>query len=782
MSAPPPDAAWLPLWLLCDERGVVSTYGPGGEELLGLDPRGRTLAELFDAVVAQRLVSGPEDRFAWARPAAKEGAAPMSWRLERHRLEGGGLLVRAGPVKAATEEVPTAWERRIPRQPLHPEGNILEQQRAFMLALLDADPSLIFVKDRHGRFIFVNKALADSYSTTPDAMVLASNSQVHSNAQELKVFDVVDQRVLQTLTPVRVEESVTLRDESVIWYETHKRPLRAPNGETFVLGIAVDITERRRVEKLLHEANQRLEMAVRAGQLGLWDWDVAANTVYFSPAWKAQIGYEDAELPNSIETLTGHIHPEDLTRVLEAVGRHLQDPTKGDRYVNEFRMLAKDGTWRWIAGYALVLRDAAGAGVRATGFHVDITERKAQEEAQQVLSDNLRQTNEHLERLGRMKDEFLANMSHELRTPLNAVLGQSEAMGEGIFGPLTEEQRSSLRTIEESGKHLLSLINDVLDVTKSNAGHLELVFAPVPVEEVCQESLRLVREQARRKGLSLSYASDGQVVGLWGDRRRLRQVLLNLLSNAKKFTPEGGRIGLEVASAHEGAAVSFTVWDTGIGIADEDRQRIFEPFVQLDAGLARRHEGSGLGLALVRRLVELHHGTLTVESTLGKGSRFTVVLPVEPPAGSVTLEPVGLGVMTRLPTPYPLSAGRTVLIADDHEANTRHLEDYLKAHGFLVRIARDGEEAVRMCREMKPAVVLMDIQLPRFNGLEAIRHLRADATTAAVPMVALTALAMPGDRERCLAAGADAYLHKPVRLGEVLEVVNRLALRSAPMA
>jgi CheY-like chemotaxis protein len=389
---------------------------------------------------------------------------------------------------------------------------------------------------------------------------------------------------------------------------------------------------------------------------------------------------------------------------------------------------------------------------------VDITERKEREEAQEVLSENLRQTNEHLARLGRMKDEFLANMSHELRTPLNAVLGQAEAMGEGIFGPITEEQRSALHTIEESGQHLLALINDVLDVTKGNAGKLELEFGPVPVEDLCQESLRQVREQARRKGITVSYTSDGTVMRLWGDRRRLRQVLLNLLSNAKKFTRQGGRIGLEVASRQAGAEVAFSVWDTGIGIALEDRERIYEPFVQL------------------------HGGRLELESEVGKGSRFTVVLPVETPEHFEAHEAEALRTRSRIPSPLPLATGRTVLIADDNEANTRHMEDYLKAHGFQVRLARDGEEAVRLCREVKPAVVLMDIQMPRFNGLEAIRLLRADADTATVPMVALTALAMPGDRERCLEAGADAYLSKPVRLAEVLEVVKRLVTRTAPRA
>jgi PAS domain S-box-containing protein len=661
VSAAPAGNDWLPLWLLSDAQGAVGACCPGSEQLLGLEPH--ALAEVFGEEVARRLLSGPDDTLEWARPAAEAGAKPTAWRLVRHRLVSGGLLVRAGPVEGTPEELPAEWERQL-----------------------------------------------------------------------------------------------TGQGTDARW----------------------GLTERRRIERLLHEANQRLELAVASGQLGLWDWDVAAKSVYFAPQWKGQLGYEDSELSNTLETWTGLMHPDDCAGVLQTVGRYLEDPSQGDRYVNEFRMRTKDGAWRWIAGYGLVVRNARGEGVRATGFHVDITERKVREEAQAVLSENLRQTNEHLARLGRMKDEFLANMSHELRTPLNAVLGQAEAMSEGIFGPITEEQRSALRTIDESGQHLLALINDILDVTKSNAGRLELEFAPVPVEDLCQESLRLVREQARRKGITVSYSSDGSTLGLLGDRRRLRQVLLNLLANAKKFTPEGGRIGLEVAARPEAGALAFTVWDTGIGIAARDRERIFEPFVQLDAGLARRHEGSGLGLTLVRHLVELHGGTLELVSEVGQGSRFTVVLPVETTEGAMARQSAPPGVKPHPPTPVPMLAGRTVLIADDSELNTRHMEDYLRAHGFRVRIARDGEEAVRLCREVKPAVVLMDIQMPRFNGLEAIRLLKAEAATVSVPMVALTALAMPGDRERCMAAGADAYLSKPVRLAEVLELVKQLASRQRP--
>ncbi|MFL5343773.1 MAG: ATP-binding protein [Hyalangium sp.] len=777
MSTSAPVVAELPLWLLADTAGAVQHCSPGSERLLGMAPRGRALAELFGEPLAQRLLSSSEGTFEWTSPALEDGTQPATWRLVRHTLEGGGLLIRGGELKTSMEEVPAAWERRLSRKLIQPQGDIAEQQRAFMLGIFDADPNLIFVKDRRGRFIFVNQAVGELFRAPPDEVVLKQNASIHTDEGELKVYDAVDQAVLTTRSEVRLEESFTKPDGSVGWFETRKRPLRSPDGQDFVLGISVDITEQRRMAQLLHEINQRLELAVSAGQLGLWDWNVPTGNMYFSPVWKAQLGYEDNELENSLDTLARLIHPEDRQVTQQTALLHVKDASHGDRYMNEFRMRAKDGSWRWIAGYGLVVRDEKGRGVRVTGYHVDITARKAREAEQELLRENLRRTNENLQRLARMKDEFLANMSHELRTPLNAVLGQAEAISEGIFGPVTEEQRSSLKTIEESGRHLLSLINDVLDITKSTVGRLELELAPVPVEEVCQESLRLVREQARRKGITVSYSNNAEEPTVWADRRRLRQVLLNLLTNAQKFTPNGGSIGLEVA-ARPGGEVAFSVWDTGPGIAEADWQRIFEPFVQLDAGLDRRHEGSGLGLALVRRMVDLHHGRVELQSQVGKGSRFTAVLSVDQPSVEEPRKPLLPSPRANPPSPAAGLAACTVLIADDNEANTHHLEEYLKAHGFNVLISRDGEEVMRLCREVSPAVVLMDIQMPRLNGLDVIRQLRSESATSHLSMVALTALAMPGDRERCLEAGADAYLSKPVRLTDVLEVVRALTARS----
>jgi len=391
--------------------------------------------------------------------------------------------------------------------------------------------------------------------------------------------------------------------------------------------------------------------------------------------------------------------------------------------------------------------------------------------------------NAELAKAARLKDEFLAAMSHELRTPLNAVLGMSEALQEQVYGPLNEKQLKSLRTIEDSGRHLLALINDILDLSKIEAGKVELQIGPASIGPVCQASLQFVKQTALKKQIKVSSTLDSQVTTLQVDERRLKQILVNLLSNAVKFTPEGGAMGLEVKGDAEKSVVHFTVWDTGIGIALKDMNRLFKPFVQLDSRLSRQYSGTGLGLSLVQRMAELHGGSVSVESEVGKGSRFTVSLPwqadQETRASGQGYQVTGRQGDKEKKTPGHLAALSpdhpvTVLVADDNETSLSMMSEYLVLKGYQVIPARDGREVIQRAQEDRPDIILMDIQMPGMDGLEAIRRIRADATpnVAKIPIIALTALVMPGDRERCFEAGANEYIGKPVSPKGLVEAVQ----------
>ncbi|MEI7635041.1 MAG: ATP-binding protein [bacterium] len=404
----------------------------------------------------------------------------------------------------------------------------------------------------------------------------------------------------------------------------------------------------------------------------------------------------------------------------------------------------------------------------------EITERKRAESALRELTNDLTTANATLARSSRMKDEFLASMNHELRTPLTAVLGLSEALALEVYGPLNKKQINSLNSIRDSGQRLLALINDILDLSKIESGRAELEFEPVEIGELCRSCLRLISEPAQKKNLHASYNNLGAIKTIRADKRRIKQILLNLLDNAVKFTPEGGSIGLNVEGDSISGKASFIVWDTGIGIAREDFDRIFDPFLQLDSSLSRQYSGTGLGLALVKRTTEMHEGTVRIESEPGKGSRFTVELPWAPLMkiiGSQSDEPSAdapAAGMSASPDDRPL-----ILITENNGVITGMLAEYLETSGCRAQTADNGVAAVEMAASLRPSLILMDIRMPGMDGIEAVRAMRSIPQVSATPVVAVTALAMPGDREECLKAGASDYISKPFDLLELLDMIQK---------
>jgi PAS domain S-box-containing protein len=391
----------------------------------------------------------------------------------------------------------------------------------------------------------------------------------------------------------------------------------------------------------------------------------------------------------------------------------------------------------------------------------------------------LNQTNLELEHANRAKDEFLANMSHELRTPLNSILGMSESLLEQRRGSLNEHQQKWLQIIESSGQHLLELINDILDLSKVEAGKIDLYPEPVSVDELCKSSLTFIKSQAVKKSILVSYVNHSSLSQIVADPRRLKQILVNLLTNAVKFTPHNGQVTLQVQGAADQDRIQFSVVDTGVGIALKDLRQLFIPFSQVDSSLTRQHEGTGLGLALVQKLTDLHGGSVDVESEVGKGSHFTINLPIgkDNIAGQVTKQPADSGPVSKQAEDLDKQesiAGQMILLAEDSTANILTVSDYLESHGYQVQVAQDGLSALEMAQALQPAIILMDIQMPVLDGLEAIRRLRAMPRFAATPIIALTALAMPGDRERCLEAGANEYMSKPASLKGLMSNINRL--------
>jgi PAS domain S-box-containing protein len=410
-------------------------------------------------------------------------------------------------------------------------------------------------------------------------------------------------------------------------------------------------------------------------------------------------------------------------------------------------------------------------------------EMKRQDDEDKICENNrhLEVINEELLHATLRKNEFLATMSHELRTPLNAILGLSEAMEDEVFGELNECQVKSLRTIRRSGRHLLSLINDILDVSKIEAGKLEPEIATTVVQDLCSSSLIFVKQQAFEKQIKLDVQLPPAVGNIAVDERRMRQLLINLLSNAVKFTPIGGKITLSVIrqekeDSEDGSSwIEFKVTDTGIGISAANQAKLFQPFVQVDSSLNRQYTGTGLGLTLVKQIAELHGGTVQLQSEPQQGSCFTVTLPHTCLLGDQ--DTCSFSIMDSL-TSHPhitnqkIAETSLILLAEDNEANISTFSSYLTAKGYNMVLAKNGQEAIDLTHSEHPNLILMDIQMPQVDGIQAITTIRRNPQLVGVPIIALTALAMEGDRERCLAAGANDYLAKPVQLKQLNQKIQ----------
>ncbi len=380
------------------------------------------------------------------------------------------------------------------------------------------------------------------------------------------------------------------------------------------------------------------------------------------------------------------------------------------------------------------------------------------------LFHEIEEKNRELEVASRHKSEFLANMSHELRTPLNAIIGFSEVLIARMFGELGERQEEYLKDILTSGQMLLSLINDILDLSKVEAGHMELELAEFSLRQALDNSLMMVRERATNHGIRLSLSVEDGVDVIEADERKVKQVLFNLLTNAVKFT-ERGRIDVTVRREDDDVAVA--VKDTGIGIAPEDQALIFEEFRQVGRSHLRKQEGTGLGLSLAKMLVELHGGRISVESEVGAGSTFTFAIPLrQTPAAAAGAD--GAGAVWP-PSPGD-GAAPTILVVEDNPASAELLTLYLRSAGFRVELARDGEEGLAMAGRLRPDGIVLDIVLPKLDGWELLGRLKADAALANTPVIIVSML---DERGRGFALGAADYLVKPVHRDDLLAALGR---------
>jgi PAS domain S-box-containing protein len=637
-------------------------------------------------------------------------------------------------------------------------------------SLVEASDALIVMTDYDGRVVYAN-ARAAAGAGRPIAEV------VGHTLHELMPQSAADSNLRYAQMAIADNQGFVVESaRGDHWYRTSVQPVRDGSGKAiWVLISATEITELKRAQQELVELNRTLEVRIEERTAEVQDlYEKSANGYHSLNENGRIIRMNQTELDwlgYARDEVIGHSILEFLTPA-SLPTFHAEFPAfveRGWLRDVELEWKRKDGSILPISVSATAIRDERGRFVMSRSTVFDNTERKRVAEA-------MRLANAEMERAMRLKDEFLANMSHELRTPLNGILTLAEVLLEEVYGALNERQQRGLRHIETSGRHLLTLINDLLDLSKIEAGKLELELAPVSTDEICQESLLFVKGLAVKKGIQLSYFNSQLHTRVLADARRLKQMLVNLLSNAVKFTPDGGHVQLRVQAGAGSQTIEFAVQDSGPGIRPEDISKLFQPFTQLDAALSRQFEGTGLGLALVKRLANQHGGTVQVESAgiPGQGSRFTIVLPATVLEETPTSDPIAARQMLDAGPPGTGAVSFTILLAEDNELNVETVSSYLEFLGYRVLVARTGPEALACAQAEAPDLILMDIQLPQMDGIEVTRRLHGDPRLAATPVIAVTALAMPGDRERCLEAGASEYVSKPMRLAELTGLIHRL--------
>jgi PAS domain S-box-containing protein len=530
--------------------------------------------------------------------------------------------------------------------------------------------------------------------------------------------------------------------------------------------ITRDITEHRRAEELLQESERRLTLASTSGEVGVWDLDLIADQAWRSVQHDRIFGYESL-LPNwGQEVFSRHLVPEDR----QLVKQRFEEAFQTGHLVFECRIIRADQARRWISAKGEVFRNEQGQPIRMMGVVTDVTERKEAEVEKRKFMDRLAASNNELElrnrevqRATQMKSRFLASMSHELRTPLNAIVGFSDLLAEETPGELNTKQKRFVNHIKQGSAHLLQLINDILDLSKIEAGQLEIRCEDFQVKDALPEVLSTIRPLAMTKNIQIQQKLETDLP-VYADRVRFKQILYNLLSNAVKFTPKDGQIDIDCVG--KGNFLQISVSDTGIGIRAEDQQLVFEEFRQVEGSQKDDHQGTGLGLAITKRLVEQQGGTILLVSELGKGSRFTFILP----AGSKVTNAAQTGKPVQ--AAIAVTAGREkplVLIADDEVSARELLASYLEPD-YQIAMADSGPDAIRKAQRLMPDAITLDVLMPGGSGFETLVALRKTPETANIPIIIVSIV---DQKHVGFALGAADYLIKPIRKPVLLETIRK---------
>ena len=705
---------------------------------------------------------------AWIRPEAvgnhllKE-KAPGARQLFLVAQEGGHLVsIGAAPSSLPLDlpELRSLAAGEIKTFETRNEGSLNQKRVALLIPMKDMPFSMVRIVDAKDAFGDVN----------PDQLLI--RMAIQTSLIFVGVFFILGLTARYLVLQTRLEDS-----------KIKERDVGDKNRQ-----LEIEITERKRAEEALIESEYRLSLATRAGGVGVWDYDIVNNSLLWDDQMCLLYGVEKENFGGAYEAWQAGVHPDDVARG----DAEIQMAIRGEKeFDTEFRVVWPDGTIRNIRALAVVHRDESGKPLHMIGTNWDITAQKQAEEELLKTNRQLEAANAQANEMAiqakaanQAKSEFLANMSHEIRTPMNAILGMAELLAET---PLSREQEKYVHLFHDAGENLLTLINDILDLSKVEAGQIQLEKFPFNLGDLIERTGEILGMRAGDKGLDLvCHIQPDLPVEVIGDPLRLRQILTNLIGNAIKFT-EKGEIVLAVKAtapinpAAKEVEVIFSVADTGIGISVDQLAHIFEKFTQADASTSRKYGGTGLGLTITRHFVELMGGTLSVQSEPGKGSVFSFTLT-----------------LARQDQPLPREETHAlsdlqharILVVDDNATNRMIVREALASRGARVKEAAGGEEGLSFlhsaCEAGKPFhVVILDYQMPELDGFETGRCIKAQPALAETIMILLTSLQRKDDMITAKEIGFVRVLCKPVKRDElrssVAEALAGLGLKRAPL-
>jgi two-component system sensor histidine kinase/response regulator len=697
------------------------------------------------------------------------------------------LLLTVGTVLLTTERMRGEFDEVI-SSARQAEAASRESEERFRNLLMDIPSVAVQGYRQDGITTYWNRASELLYGYSRDEAIGRSLLDLIIPEEMHEAVRDAMRGMFETRIPIPAGElSLMRKDRSLVDVFSSHAYVHVPGQPAEMFCLDIDITERKQADAALKESEERWKFALEGAGDGLWDWNVQTGQAYYSLRYKDMYGYAEADFGTTADEWSKRIHPDDAPGVFASLRPYMEG--KPGPAIVEFRMLCKDGSWKWTLGRGMVVsRDADGKPIRLIGTNTDISERKRAELEIKALNadleDRVQRRTSALEAANQLliraktqaeaaniaKSAFLANMSHEIRTPMNGIVGMANILRrEGV----TSKQAQRLDAIDASSRHLLSVINDVLDISKIEAGKFTLDEAPVDVNSLLANVSSILSERVKTKGLRLLLETEPLPHNLVGDPTRLQQALLNYATNAVKFT-DHGTVTLRVLKPEETAdsvTVRFEVTDTGIGIDQEAMSRLFGAFEQADNSMSRKYGGTGLGLAITRRLAELMGGEVGVKSTVGEGSTFWFsVKLMKRGEADVPAPEIVVNAEAAIRERY---SGCRVLVVDDEPINREIALMQLRSAGLVVDIAEDGAAAVAMAQRNSYAAIFMDMQMPILNGLEATQEIRRLPGYLDTPIIAMTANAFTEDKARCFKAGMNDFLIKPFNPDEMYSMLLR---------